>query len=419
MKYVSHLFNAMLWALSIAIFLFSNTTLQMAFNTGYVFWGGTILFFIILLIAYRKKDHGIGMIGSLVSLAVAFLACITFCGPENLAIVPAEIIREGLFFVPRKLMPLGTVNIVFVLVLVALCALVVYDGIKNPRPYEYDPDPDKAKVEKTSRIARWIAFGVIAIILFITSFIPSVRHAMGYIFGLLSSGDINAVVEYLRQFGPQAALVSASLMVLQSLAAPIPAFIITLSNSVVFGWWQGALLSWSSAMVGAALCFFIARILGRDAVMHFMTGSALKTVDKFFDKFGTHAILICRLLPFMSFDYVSYAAGLTSMGFWEFFIATGIGQAPATIVYSYVGGTLTGGAQMLMVGLLVAFSAAILVFIIYQVFKSRNKDLMEEESETAEGTEAAAAEEAAEAIAAEGAETAAEETGDVVVPEAE
>ena len=148
-------------------------------------------------------------------------------------------------------------------------------------------------------------------------------------------------------------------------------------------------------MVGAAVCFFIARILGRDAVTHFMTGSALKTIDKFFDKFGTHAILICRLLPFMSFDYVSYAAGLTSMGFWQFFIATGIGQMPATIVYSYVGGTLTGGAQMLMMGLLIAFSAAILAFIIYRVFKSRNEDLMEEES--GESTDAQAIAETAEA----------------------
>ena len=395
MKYVSHLFNAMLWALAISLFLFSNTTLQMAFNTGYVFWGGTILFFLLQLFLYRKKDRGIGMIGSLVSLAVAFLSCITFLGPASLAVAPAELIREGLFFIPRKAMPLGAVNVVIVIVLLVLLIPIIYDGIKNPVPYEYDPDPDKAKVEKTGRIARWIAFGVISVILFICSFVPSVRESMGYIIGLLSSGDINAVVEYLRQFGPQAALVSGSLMVLQSLAAPIPAFIITLSNAVLFGWWQGAILSWSSAMVGAAVCFFIARILGRDAVTHFMTGSALKTIDKFFDKFGTHAILICRLLPFMSFDYVSYAAGLTSMGFWQFFIATGIGQMPATIVYSYVGGTLTGGAQMLMMGLLIAFSAAILAFIIYRVFKSRNEDLMEEES--GESTDAQAIAETAEA----------------------
>ena len=270
-------------------------------------------------------------------------------------------------------------NTILLIVLVGLFALIVYGQVTDPKPLEVNPDPDQAKVDRTGRIARWIAFGVLAIVLIICSCVPSIREQMGYIFSMLGSGNIDAVVEYLRSYGPQAAAVSASLMVLQSLAAPIPAFIITLSNAVVFGWWQGAILSWSSAMVGAALCFFIARILGRDAVAHFVTSGALKTVDKFFDRFGTHAILICRLLPFMSFDYVSYAAGLTSMGFWKFFIATGIGQAPATIVYSYVGGTLTGGARTLFMGLLIAFSVAILVTIIYTVFKSRNRDLMEEE----------------------------------------
>ena len=237
---------------------------------------------------------------------------------------------------------------------------------------------EQEPLRRTKRITRWATAGLLAIVVLACLVVPDLRDGMGYLFALLSAGDINAVVEYLRSFGTLAAGVSALLMVLQSLAAPIPAFVITLSNAVLFGWWQGAILSWSSSMVGAALCFFIARILGRDAVAHFVTSGALKTIDKFFERFGAHAILICRLLPFVSFDYVSYAAGLTGMSFWKFFVATGIGQLPATIVYSYVGGTLTGGAQMLMVGLLVAFSAAILALIVYKVFKSRNEDLLEE-----------------------------------------
>ena len=43
------------------------------------------------------------------------------------------------------------------------------------------------------------------------------------------------------------------------------------------------------------------------------------------------------------------------MSFSSFFIATGIGQLPATIVYSYVGGMLTGGAKLFVTGLLINF----------------------------------------------------------------
>ena len=335
----------------------------------------------------RKDPYGIGLRGSFVSLVSFLLVGLMYLGPTtSWGVVPASIVSVGLAQGPS----FGIVNVIFAIVMAVLFALIVYRQVTDPKPLEVNPDPDEAKVERTGRISRWITFGILSVIIIVCSCVPSIRENMGHIFAMLSSGDINAVIEYLRSYGPQAALVSGSLMVLQSLAAPIPAFIITLSNSVVFGWGQGAILSWSSAMIGAMLCFFIARILGRDAVVHFVPKSALKTVDKFFDKFGTHAILICRLLPFMSFDYVSYAAGLTSMGFWKFFIATGIGQAPATIVYSYVGGTLTGGAQMLMMGLLIAFSATIFAFIIYGVFKSRNADLMGESSDAEAASDAEA-----------------------------
>ena len=60
--------------------------------------------------------------------------------------------------------------------------------------------------------------------------------------------------------------------------------------------------------------------------------------------------------------------------YWSlFFIATGIGQTPATIVYSYVGGMLTGGAKLLMIGLLCLFSLAILASIIRQIYTDLQK----------------------------------------------
>ena len=164
-------------------------------------------------------------------------------------------------------------------------------------------------------------------------------------------------------------------MVFQSVAAPLPAFIITFANAGLFGWVKGAILSWSSAMAGAALCYAIARIYGRSAVEKLTTGTALKEVDRFFEKYGKWAVLVCRLLPFVSFDVVSYAAGLTAMGFWEFFWATGLGQLPATLVYSYVGGVLTGSVRTLVFGLLLIFSLSIIAFMIRQIRQERKSRL--------------------------------------------
>ena len=189
-----------------------------------------------------------------------------------------------------------------------------------------------------------------------------------------ASGDFKVMRDFVANYGAYAAAVSFFLMIFQSIAAPLPAFIITLANANLFGWCRGAVLSWSSAMAGAAICFYIARVLGREAAEKLTSKTGLKSIDDFFNRYGTHSILIARLLPFISFDLVSYAAGLTSMKFLPFFIATGVGQLPATIVYSYVGGMLTGGAQMLMTGLLILFALSALVVLLRQMYKERHKN---------------------------------------------
>lgn len=216
-----------------------------------------------------------------------------------------------------------------------------------------------------------VTIGIIIACLLVYFFVPSVNQGINRAIRVLTTEGIDGIAAYIRSFGVYAVIVSFLLMVLQSIISPIPAFFITLANSAIFGWVNGAILSWSSAMAGAALCFFISRILGRDVAEKFTGKGMLETVDKFFENYGKYAILIARLLPFMSFDLVSYAAGLTGMSFLAFFVATGIGQFPATIVYSYVGGTLTGGAQKLMMGLLILFALSIAIFVGKKVYNDR------------------------------------------------
>lgn len=135
-------------------------------------------------------------------------------------------------------------------------------------------------------------------------------------------------------------------------------------------------------MAGAALCFFIARYLGREATEKLTSRFALQEVDHFFQEHGKFAILIARLLPFVSFDIVSYAAGLTSMSFTSFFWATGVGQLPATLIYSYAGEMLTGGAKTFVIGLLTLFAFSVLAFLLKRVWSQRknrnNAQIIEE-----------------------------------------
>ena len=227
--------------------------------------------------------------------------------------------------------------------------------------------------KKNTNFKRLILIGLILIAILIYMFVPSVNIGLNTIMKMFATGDFEVVKAFVASYGIYAAIVSFLLMVLQSIVAPLPAFLITFANANLFGWWKGAILSWSSAMVGAGLCFYIARILGRDVVEKLTSKSGLKNIDDFFEKHGKMSILIARLLPFISFDIVSYAAGLTSMSFLSFFIATGIGQLPATIVYSIVGGMLTGGARIMVTGLLILFGVSFLILLIRQVYVEKQK----------------------------------------------
>ncbi len=222
-----------------------------------------------------------------------------------------------------------------------------------------------------------IAAGIASYFIF-----PSVKEVMNEIFRMFASGDFTVVKEFVASYGAYAVVISFLLMIFQSLAAPLPAFLITFANANLFGWWQGAILSWTSAMAGAAVCFFVARILGRDVAEKLTSKAGLEQIDTFFEKYGKNTILICRLLPFVSFDIVSYAAGLTSMSFGSFFVATGLGQLPATIVYSYVGGMLTGGAKLFVTGLMLLFALSAIIALGRKIYLEKQKAKGEKQVDT-------------------------------------
>ena len=226
---------------------------------------------------------------------------------------------------------------------------------------------------KKKNLSKIILIAAILVLVLLYFIVPSFNATMKNFVTELGSLNLDAVVELIRGYGVYAAIISFILMILQSVLAPIPALLITLANAAVFGWWKGALLSFWSAMAGAALCFYIARTLGRDDVGKVVTNTGLAKVDEFFERYGKNSILICRLLPFVSFDIVSYAAGLTPIKFWDFFLATGLGQLPATIVYSYLG-NLAGSTKTIFISIVCVVALSALVYMIGKIYNDKKKN---------------------------------------------
>ena len=177
-----------------------------------------------------------------------------------------------------------------------------------------------------------VVVAVAALYVLSAGFQSETSHALR----VLASGDGEAVREYLLSYGAWAPLISILLMLLQAVATPVPGVLVVLANGLAFGVFWGGLLSLFGQTLAATACFWFARGLGRKPVEALAGRLGLGWYDGWFSRWGTRGILVSRLIPGISFDAVSYASGLTSIGFWRFLAATVAGIAPQSFLYAYL-----------------------------------------------------------------------------------
>jgi uncharacterized membrane protein YdjX (TVP38/TMEM64 family) len=207
----------------------------------------------------------------------------------------------------------------------------------------------------TYRPAAWIAGGIVVL--------ASVLYAWSHLDAATISPAV--AVEQLREkllgFGGWAALISGSLMMLQSVIPPLPSNVITITNGLLFGPLWGALLSWFSMLLGASACFFLSRRIGRPFASR-IVGPSLHNAEGFFKRYGVHAVFIVRIVPFVPFDAVSYAAGVLGVPFPRFLLASGIGLIPSVLIYTFVGPVvLAHQSWLILVGLCVTITGGFLL----------------------------------------------------------
>lgn len=188
----------------------------------------------------------------------------------------------------------------------------------------------------TGRTSHHILFSLI-LGLFLAVFF-SIHHHFEKSCVILISGNMDQIIKLIRSWGMAAPVMSVLLMITQAIVAPLPAFLITAANGMIFGNYWGAFISWIGALLGALTAFFIARLFEDVALDKIVRNpKAADFIRHAGEKRGFYIILVSRLLPFISFDAISYMAGLSGIRPWAFILGTGLGMLPATIFYSFIG----------------------------------------------------------------------------------
>ena len=155
----------------------------------------------------------------------------------------------------------------------------------------------------------------------------------------LSGERISAWVKASGAWGPT---VIIGLMTIAIVATPIPSAPIALAAGAAYGHTIGTIYIVIGSELGAMVAFVLARLLGRDVLTRWL-GDKVDRGLLGSQNALTFTVLASRLMPFISFDIVSYAAGLSCLHFWRFALATLAGIIPASFVLAHFGNEAVSG----------------------------------------------------------------------------
>ena len=214
--------------------------------------------------------------------------------------------------------------------------------------------------------ARLIA-SVILAALFAVAYV--VMRDTGLLATIMNPEDLHARVLQWGFWGPLAII---GLMMLAILVSPIPSAPIALAAGAAYGHGWGALYILLGAQLGAMAAFALARMVG-SATVHRWFGDRLSVGLIGSQNTLMGIIFFSRLLPFVSFDIVSYFAGLTVLSFWRFSLATLAGIVPTSFLLAHFGKEMgTGDVDRILLSVL-ALGGLTLVPIGVKLFRDWQK----------------------------------------------
>jgi uncharacterized membrane protein YdjX (TVP38/TMEM64 family) len=184
--------------------------------------------------------------------------------------------------------------------------------------------------------------------------------AVRQVFSAASPDEAAAI---LREFGWWTPLVSVLLMVLQSVLAPLPGSLIAAANGAIYGVWWGMLLSWVGGMAGGLVTYALGRWLDTVIAHRWKATPLRQRLTEVGVSRGFWIVLIARMTPIISLDFIGYLAGIARMPLISYTLANAIGIIPGILAYTAIGSELMQGRLLSWYTALALIALVALFFI--------------------------------------------------------
>jgi uncharacterized membrane protein YdjX (TVP38/TMEM64 family) len=194
-----------------------------------------------------------------------------------------------------------------------------------------------------------------------------------WVSGLAGQFSRDAIAGLVARAGVWGPVLIVALMTIAVVISPIPSAPIALAAGAAYGHGWGTLYVLAGAETGALIAFGLARLLGRETLRRWFGDERLDIGLLGSQNLLMFTVFASRLMPFLSFDLVSYAAGLSGLAFWRFGVATLAGIVPASFVLTHFGGEVAtanfGAAMWAVLGLGLVTGLP----LIWAAFKARKR----------------------------------------------
>lgn len=214
----------------------------------------------------------------------------------------------------------------------------------------------------TPTVGRWAAgllsvFGTLALVFLLS---PGLRSDLGGLVALLGNISVAGITDWVLSFGALSPIVYFFVMVAQVLVSPIPAGPVTLAGALVFGVWEGLVLSLAGSIVGSVLVFLAARRWGEALVVRLVGEKTFRKYVGMLDARGWW-VFVVLLVPFVPDDAVCALAGLSALKFRRFLVLMVVGRIPGSTMTALLASEwVTGSAAVwISVGTVVAVVLAL------------------------------------------------------------
>lgn len=142
---------------------------------------------------------------------------------------------------------------------------------------------------------------------------------------------------FINSFGVLAPVIFITVCAFKPVLFFLPSLGLTVIAGTMFGPLYGTIYVAIGGAGSAAVAFYFARIFGRGAVEKIITKKkTLLSIDEKMERDGFKTVLMLRLFN-IPWDLVSYSAGLSRMGFRDFYLSSLIMLLPISFIYTYFG----------------------------------------------------------------------------------